>query len=153
MRIRPVGGQPPSYPATRRRREAFTLIEVLLVLVILVILASLVGISVRSAQKRALVDAARAQIGQLKTNIAAYQLDIRRYPTSAQGLAALITAPSDLPNPDRWRGPYMEAKEPPLDPWDAPYRYELVDEDNYRIWSVGPDGSDGTEDDVSSAEA
>ncbi len=135
-----------------QKRHGFTLIEVLLVLVILVILASLVGISVRNAQKNALKDAAAARIGQLKTCVAAFQLDLRRYPTTAQGLQALITAPSDLPNPDRWRGPYLDSKEAPTDPWDAPYQYQLIDADNYRIWSIGPDGADGTEDDISSTD-
>lgn len=139
-------------PRGRRVRGGFTLIEVLLVLVIIVILASLVGISVRSAQKSALADAAAARVGQLRTCVEAFQLHMRRYPTSAQGLQSLITAPGDLPNPDRWKGPYLDAKEAPLDPWDQPFKYELVDADNYRIWSLGPDGADGTADDISSTD-
>jgi len=138
--------------SSRHARSGFTLIEVLLVLVIIVILASLVGISIRSAQKSALADLAAARVGQLRTCVEAYQLHMRRYPTSGQGLQSLVTRPGDLPNPDRWKGPYLEGKESPQDPWDQPYKYELVDADNYRIWSVGPDGADGTDDDISSTD-
>ena len=133
------------------RRSGFTLIEVLLVLVILVILASLVGFYVRGAQKRALVDAARAQIGAFKQCIEGYQLDVRSYPSTSAGLNALIAPPNDLRNPDRWKGPYLQSKEVPLDPWDMPYQYQLQNADNYEIWSFGPDGSEGTEDDVRAA--
>jgi general secretion pathway protein G len=133
---------------TRRRKDGFTLIEVLLVLVILVILASLVGFYVRGAQQRALVDAAKSQIGSFKQCVEGFQLDVRNYPSSAGGLQSLITPPSDLRNPDRWKGPYLDSKKVPLDPWDMPYQYQLVDANNYEIWSLGPDGADGTEDDI-----
>ena len=136
----------------KHRRDGFTLIEVLLVLVILVILASLVGFYARGAQKTALENAARSQIGNFKTCIEGYQLDVRSYPSTSQGLQALITPPSDLRNAERWKGPYMDAREVPLDPWDSPYQYQLIDPDNYRIWSVGPDGADGSEDDISSTD-
>ena len=136
----------------KKRKAGFTLIEVLLVLVILVVLASLVGFYVRGAQKRALIDAAKTQIGQLKQCIEGYQLDVRNYPSTSSGLNALITPPSDLPNPDRWKGPYLDAKQVPLDPWDMPYQYQLVDADNYQISSFGPDTAEGTEDDIRSTE-
>lgn len=135
-----------------RSRSGFTLIEVMLVLVILVVLMSLVGIYARGAQKRAFMDAARAQIGGFKTSLESYQLDCRSYPSTAGGLQALITPPSDLRNPDRWRGPYFDAKQVPLDPWDMAYQYKLIDPETYEIWSVGPDGADGTEDDVRSTD-
>ncbi|MEM7313998.1 MAG: type II secretion system major pseudopilin GspG [Planctomycetota bacterium] len=134
----------------RARRSGFTLIEVLLVLVILVILASLVGFYVQGAQKRALADAAKTQIGRLKLCVDAYMVDVRTYPSTSQGLNALVSPPSDLPNQTRWRGPYLEGKNVPLDSWDQPYQYQMIDGGNYRIWSVGPDGSDGTADDISS---
>ncbi len=132
------------------RHQGFTLIEVLLVLVILVILASMGGLFVRRAQQGAMVNAAKAQIGSFKSCIESYQLAVRNYPTSSAGLQALLIVPSDLPNPARWSGPYFDLKQIPLDPWDKPYQYQLVDIDNYLIWSLGPDGNDGTEDDIRS---
>ncbi len=132
----------------RRDRQALTLIEVLLVLVILVILGSLVGLAARQQMKKALVDAAKAQMAGFSQSLDLYEMDIRNYPTTNQGLQALVEAPSDLNNPDRWRPGYLKSKQVPLDPWDNPYQYQLVDADNYRIWSWGPDGVDGTADDI-----
>lgn len=138
-----------NHSRNRKRRAAragFTLIEVLLVLVILVILGSIVGVGIRQAQKKALRDAAEAQLNGLKQGVKNYELDIRRYPTTLQ---ALVEMPSDLVNPQRWRvGGYLDAKQLPLDPWDGEYQYELVDTENFRIWSNGPDGQKGSEDDI-----
>ncbi len=129
----------------RRRSSGFTLMEVLLVLVILVILGSMAGLFLRGAQKKALVNAARAQIGSLKAAVDMYEIDLRNYP--AEGLNALRQPPANLRNPDRWGGPYLDT-DVPLDPWDSPYRYELINPDNFKIWSLGPDGTDGTDDDI-----
>ena len=130
----------------RAARGGLTLIEVLLVLVILVILGSIVGVGIRQAQKKALRDAAEAQLHGLKQGVKNYELDIRRYPTTLQ---ALVEMPSDLANPQRWReGGYLDAKQLPVDPWDSAYQYELVDSENFRIWSNGPDGQKGSEDDI-----
>ncbi len=130
----------------RSARAGFTLIEVLLVLVILVILGSIVGVGIRQAQKKALRDAAEAQLNGLKQGVKNYELDIRHYPTTLQ---ALVEMPTDLVNPQRWReGGYLDSKQLPLDPWDGEYQYELVDTENFRIWSNGPDGQKGSEDDI-----
>jgi general secretion pathway protein G len=126
-----------------RSRRGFTLMEVLLVLVILMILGSLVVVSYRQVQKGALKRAAKIQIEMLEEGLELYQLNIRRYPTEEDGGLHALNQP---PNGD---APYL--KDPiPLDPWDNEYNYELLDEDNYRIWSNGPDGISDTEDDISS---
>ncbi len=119
--------------------------EVLLVLVILVIISSMAFVSIRSAQKKARVDAARSQIGVLDKAVKMYELSQMSYPATAQGLSALRQPPSDATN---WAGPYLD-RDVPLDPWGNPYQYELVDSETYRIWSFGPDGVDGTADDIS----
>ena len=129
------------------RRSGFTLIEVLLVLVILVVLGSMVGIFVRRAQKTADINATKTQLGLFAETLEFYQLEMKNYPTTQQGLEAMRTAPSDLPNPDRWAGPYLKS-DVPLDAWDQEYQYELLDPDTFRIWSLGPDGQDGTDDDI-----
>jgi general secretion pathway protein G len=130
----------------RARRKGFTLMEVLLVLVILVILGSMAGIFIRGAQKRARADAARAQIGLFEQAIKMYEMHVQQYPSMSDGLEALVQPSSDIPG---WSGPYLD-KQVPLDPWNNPYQYELANADVYRIWSFGPDGVDGTADDISS---
>ena len=129
------------------RPQGFTLMEVLLVLVILVILGSMAGIFIRGAQKKARIDAARTQIGMLESAIKLYELNMMQYPSGSEGLQALITASGDSTN---WSGPYLDAREVPLDPWNNPYQYQLENAEVYRIWSFGADGVDGTEDDISS---
>jgi general secretion pathway protein G len=134
----------------RRRRQGFTLMEVLLVLVILVILGSLVGVGIRQTRTRAYEDAARAQIKLFGQTLDMYDMDIGSYPTSSQGLEALLAAPAGLANENRYRGPYLKQGITvlPLDPWDNPYQYESNDGTTYTITSGGADGVVGTEDDL-----
>jgi len=136
----------------RRRRKArgLTLIEVLLVLAILLIMASLVVTAYVPIQRRAYMNAALTQIKAFKGPLQTYHLDINDYPTTAQGLDALRSPPPDLPDPSKWQGPYLDS-EVPLDPWGRPYQYEYPGKHDLEapdIWSVGPDGVDGTDDDV-----
>ncbi len=129
----------------RARRRGFTLMEVLLVLVILVILGSMAGIFIRGARNKAMIDAARSQIGMFESAIDLYELNMMSFPSSAEGLQALIQPTGDTTN---WTGPYLDKKEVPLDPWGNPYQYQLVDTETYQLWSYGPDGVDQTEDDI-----
>ena len=133
----------------RRRRGAFTLVEVLLVLVILVILASLAVTAYGPIQRRANIDAAKSQIGLFKVPLSLFRLHLNACPSTAQGLEALRTVPTDAPQ-GKWDGPYLEDPVP-LDPWGNPYQYECPGSRNpesYDVWSWGPDGADGTEDDI-----
>lgn len=138
---------------TRRSRGGFTLLEVLLVLAILVILGSMVTIYFAGAQKGAYEKAARSQISMFEQAIDLYQIDVGTYPSASAGLESLRLPPPDLKNPQKWKGPYIK-EAIPLDPWDNPYRYEVLDNNAmslnpYRISSSGADGIDGTEDDIS----
>lgn len=133
-----------------RRRAAFTLMEVLLVLVILVALVSLVAINLTGAKQSANQSQAKIQVGALEKTLGMYYLDMNQYPSTAQGLNALIQAPSDLKNPDRWR-PYLDKSSLPVDPWDNEYQYMSPGKhnvDKFDLWSLGPDGQDGTADDI-----
>ena len=138
---------------TRRpRRRGFTLVEVLLVLVILMIIASLVVAAYGPIQRQAYINATRTQIKAFKTPLQTYRLNLNDYPSTQQGLEALRDPPADLPNVDKWVGPYLDSPVP-LDPWDNPYQYEYpgkYEVDVPDIWSFGPDGMDGTDDDVAS---
>jgi general secretion pathway protein G len=130
------------------RRTGFTLMEVLLVLVILVVLASLAVSTYRGTQERALKDAAKTKVGILSTPIDTYQMHTRSYPSSLQDL---INQPSDAKLADRWSGPYVKDNNALLDPWDNEMKFTSPGKHNtnsYDIWSVGPDGQDGTEDDI-----
>jgi general secretion pathway protein G len=140
-----------SHTRNRRSQRGFTLIEVLLVLVILVVLASFAVVQFRGIQQRAKLDTAKAQVGLCETAMDMYQLSIGNYPNQAQGLAALRACPQDLPDRSKWDGPYLK-RDLPLDPWGNPYQYANPGAhngpDGYDVWSLGPDGSPGTPDDI-----
>ncbi|QDT68713.1 Type II secretion system protein G precursor [Planctomycetes bacterium MalM25] len=129
----------------RRAAAAFTLLEVLLVLVILVVLGSMATVAITGQRDNADRKAARSQVQIISQAIKYYQFDMKKYP---QSLEDLREKPSDSKMAERWGGPYLD-KKLPLDPWDEDYRYESKD-NSYRVWSVGPDGSDGTDDDIAS---
>ncbi len=128
------------FPAARRRESGFTLIEVLLVMVILVVLASFALVSIGPMTRRYKLNQARAQIGLFKTPLEAYQLDIGTYPSN---LNALIARPPDVGNSNKWQGPYLDADQIPLDPWNNMYQYAspgMHHPDSYDIWTVSPEG-------------
>ncbi|MFO0790251.1 MAG: type II secretion system major pseudopilin GspG [Pirellulales bacterium] len=132
----------------RRDRAGFTLIELLLVLAILVVLASMVVTMFSGTQEKALKDAAKGQVGIFKSAINLYKFHTRNYPSD---LSALTTKPSDANVASRWAGPYLDAGKVPLDPWDRDYRFVAPGKhnaDSFDVWSVGPDGQDGTDDDI-----
>ncbi len=123
----------------RRRRGGFTLMEVLLVLVILVALASMAVLAYGPIQESANKQTARVQIGVFEKAIARWKLNIGTYPTSLDILVS-PQAPSDLPNPAKWSGPYVDGNQVPLDPWDQPYQYACPGQQNpagFDVWSAG----------------
>ncbi len=125
-------------------RKGFTLMELLLVMAILVIMASMVTFAFLQIQKNAQSDAALTQISTLETACDQYKMRVGRFPNT---LDDLFTQPAGLTN-RQWRGPYL--KEPvPMDPWGNVYNY-APDEANLRvnIMSAGPDGQQGSPDDV-----
>jgi len=106
----------------RARTSGFTLIEVMVVIAILAILAALIVPKVMSRPDEARVVAAKQDIAALMQALKLYRLDTKRYPTTEQGLQALVAKPSQAPVPDNWKaGGYVEKL--PLDPWGKPYQY------------------------------
>lgn len=128
-------------------RRGFTLMEVLLVLAILVVLASLSTIFISRMQRQAYISAAQAEIGNLTSALELYQIDVLSYPDTNQGLQSLRTAPADLPNPARWKGPYLK-NDIQTDPWGSAYTYQLTTPETFVISSPGPDRTPGTDDDI-----
>jgi general secretion pathway protein G len=134
----------------RRRRAGFTLMEILLVLAILVVLGSLVTVGYVTIQRNANIDSAKTQIRMFEEAIGMYRLDVGKYPSGDQGLQALRLQPPDAPA-NKWRGPYMTT-EIPMDPWGNPYQYQEItdslNQPSFEVMSNGPDGNNGTQDDI-----
>ncbi len=134
------------HPIHRSRRQAFTLIELLLVLVILGILAAIVVPKFAGRTEQARITAAQTQIASFSTALDAFEVDNGYYPKGKNGLVELVEQPRDTPN---WHGPYL--KDIPKDPWGADYIYECPGRHNpssYDLMSAGPDGRSGSEDDI-----
>ena len=134
------------------RRRGFTLIELLLVMVILAVLAAIVIPRFAGRGEEAKEKATITQIAQFGVALDLYEADNGKYPTTAQGLDALQVLPTTTPEPKNWHGPYLK-RAIPLDPWENPYVYACPGQQSpagYDLHSYGPDGRDGTEDDLTS---
>ena len=126
----------------KRAVLGFTLLELLVVMVIIGLLAAYVGPKYFSQVGRSEIRMAQAQIDALEKALHQYRLDVGSYPTTEQGLAALMVSPNNEP---RWNGPYL-SKTPPLDPWDRPYVYKYPgDRSEFDLFSLGRDGQPGGE--------
>jgi len=126
--------------------KGFTLIELLVVLVILGLLAALVGPRILGRIGGAKQDIARSQIAMLEAALDQYRLDMGRYPSTEEGLKALIEPPEDEEARRNWRGPYLKKKKIPKDPWGRDYQYRFPGEHGeYDLWSYGADGKPGGE--------
>jgi general secretion pathway protein G len=130
-----------------RRAGGFTLIELLLVLAILGILAAIVVPKFAGRTEQARITAAQSQIATFSTALDAFEIDNGFYPKGKDGLLALVQQPGDSRT---WKGPYLKS-DIPSDPWGNPYLYEYPGRRNaasYDLISMGPDGREGTDDDV-----
>lgn len=124
--------------------KGFTLLEILVVLVILGLLASLVGPQVFKQLAGSKVKTAALQIGELSSALDLYRLEVGRYPSTDQGLEALIKQPSGV---DNWNGPYLKKSVVRLDPWGNPYTYRYPGEHaEFDLYSYGADNKEGGED-------
>lgn len=124
----------------RISQRGFTLLELLVVMVIIGLLAGYVGPRFFSQIGKSEVKAARAQIDALEKALDQFRLDNGRYPTTEEGLKALVERPSTT---TKWSGPYLK-KAVPLDPWERPYIYKAPGEHGeYDLSSLGKDGQAG----------
>jgi general secretion pathway protein G len=137
-----------TYRIGRRASGGFTLVEMLLVLVILATLAAIVVPKMAGRSEQAKITAAQTQIANFSSVLDAFEVDNGFYPSTNDGLQALIEQPQGASN---WKGPYLRG-EIPLDPWGVnPYVYEYpgkYNEKGFDLYSYGPDGQAGTEDDI-----
>lgn len=136
-----------SLQIAQKARHGFTLIELLLVLVILATLAAVVVPRFTQRSEQARITAARTDISRLEVALDAFEVDTGRYPTNEEALGGLINEPSNVRG---WMGPYIR-RGVPNDPWGNPYVYRYPGRHNqngYDLYSFGPDGREGTEDDI-----
>ena len=127
--------------ASHRHGAGFTLLELLVVIVIIGLLAAYVGPKYFSQLGKSEVTIAKAQIEAFEKSLDTYRLDVGRYPTTEEGLGALLTAPATAGA--KWNGPYLK-KALPLDPWGHPFQYRAPGtKSEFEILSLGRDGQPG----------
>ena len=132
----------------QKKRNGFTLVELMVVIFILGLLTTIVVINVLPSQDRAMIQKARADIATLGQALEMYRLDNLSYPTSSDGLQALVAPPASLATTARYRqGGYI--KKLPDDPWGRPYQYDNPGRrgPGFDLYSLGADGAPGGEDD------
>ena len=139
----PPGG--PSRPQRKSRvansDAGFTLLEILVVITIVGLLIGLVAPAALRQLSGARVSVAKQSIERLSGVLDLYDLDMGSYPTTEQGLAALVKRPGGAEN---WNGPYLKGDSVPLDPWSRPYVYRSPSErgqHDYDLCSTGPNGT------------
>ena len=132
----------------RNQHRAFTMIELLLVMVILAVLAGIaVPIYINRAAE-AKVNATKVSLSNIKTALQAFEVDCDRFPTTEEGLEALVTRPANLTSVN-W---HQNMEKIPLDGWGRTFEYKYpgtADPNGYDLYSFGADGQDGTADDIS----
>ena len=125
----------------RLRTAGFTLLELLVVIVIIGLLAAFVGPKYFAQLGKSEVTVAKSQMESFEKSLDTYRLDVGRYPTGEEGLAALMAAPASAGA--KWNGPYLKKGVPP-DPWGHPYQYRSpAAKGEYEIVSLGRDGQPG----------
>lgn len=128
--------------ARNQRREAgFTLLEMLVVLAIMGLLAAIVAPQVLKYLGSSRTQTAKVQVQNIGAALELYRLDVGRYPSSDEGLKALVTAPSSAPG---WNGPYLQRPSALVDPWGQPYLYRNPGQHGeVDVYSLGSDKQEG----------
>ena len=123
--------------------RGMTLIEILVVLTLIGIVMGIVGGNYLGQGEKAKQKAAKIEIEQIGQTLDLFKLEVGRYPTTQEGLQALITAPTGVTN---WNGPYWKKSTLPKDPWTNEYKYASPGQHGaYDLWSYGADGKEGGE--------
>ncbi len=128
-------------PSARRSERGFTLVEMLVVITIIALIMALVGPRVLNYLTDAKIKTAKIQIASFENALDLYYLDANRYPSTSEGLRALVERPGGTAV---WTGPYLKGNTVPNDPWGKPYVYRSPGEHGpYDIMSYGADGQQG----------
>lgn len=122
--------------------SGITILEILVVLVILSLIAVVATIQVVQLMDRAKVDVATLQLRQISNSLELFRIDVRRYPTSDEGLSPLLDNAAGL---EGWRGPYVKGSELLLDPWGQPIEYATDTAAGFQLTSLGADRKEGGE--------
>jgi general secretion pathway protein G len=126
------------------KRDGFSFIEIMIVIVIMAGIVAIVGPALFGKLDQAKVDEARIQMKGLMSALDLYHLDNSTYPSSEQGLEALVAKPEVGIIPEKWRGPYLRSSKIPKDPWAHDYFYQS-DGGEVKIMCLGADGEEGGE--------
>lgn len=139
--MKPIPSQP---PALRFNRKGFSLVEMLIVIALIAVIGTLLIGRIGTLFEGSQEDIAQQFVqNSLQAPLLQYRIHMGSYPSTDQGLEALLRAPDG--RSDRWRGPYIDRL--PEDPWGRPYQYEYPgthNTDSYDVWSMGPGGTEET---------
>ncbi|HEX3044525.1 MAG TPA: type II secretion system major pseudopilin GspG [Bacillota bacterium] len=130
----------------RKNEGGYTLIEILAVLTLLAFIITMVAPNIINSLQNGQIKAAKSQISSTENVLNAYYLDNSAYPTTEQGLKALIEKPTAPPIPDNWNGPYLQKNRIPADPWGHELHYASPgtrNTDTYDLFSYGKDNAEG----------
>lgn len=129
----------------RQRPRGITFLEILVVMIILALLIGIVGPQLLGEAEKAKANATRIQIRSLSTALKLYRLHNSAYPTTEQGLEALLRKPDVGRIPTQWQGPYVDGNRVPQDGWKNPFIF-LSDGQDFTLISLGADGREGGSD-------
>ena len=135
----------------KRVRTKYTFIEIMVVVIIIAILAAVVMPKFAGRTEDARISSVQSQLSIFQTALSAYNLDTGVYPSTSQGLKALMVKPSTSPVPVNWKGSYLQGKKTPEDPWKNAYVYKCPGTHNpgsYDLSSNGPGGLSGGKDEI-----
>lgn len=129
----------------RKSEQGMTLVELIIVVVILAMLVAALGLTLRGKLGQSKEKIAKIEIAAIEGGLDLYMVEVGSYPSESEGIEALRTNPGTSAN---WNGPYL--KKMPEDPWQNPYLYRIPSQHglDYDLCSNGPDGIEGTDDDI-----